>query len=324
MRKSVSRKSPEFLHHCRARLADAPSYRLALPPLAAVVLLGGAGQPAPQRLYQAYSDQEKADLDKISAYLNAIHSLKASFVQIGPEGGMDQGSSISRSRARSALNISPPSPLLIVATGGSVYVKNSRLNTVDHYDLSDTPLGLLLNENVDLKTNKAVLGVAEQNGAIIVQARTSTNRNNSNITLVFSSPGHRAAAMDGEGQSGRQHHRGAAEPADRRRPGSGAVRRAGKGAAARQPRKQADEDASASSATAACWTAWPVHQANDEYVTAMRDGAGALPLLIPSTDAPLDIGADAGGGGWAAVHRRAVQCRASHYGAERAARHRAG
>jgi len=33
----------------------------------------------------------------------------------------------------------------------------------------------------------------------------------------------------------------------------------------------------------------PVHQANDEYVTAIRDGAGALPLLIPSTDASLPI-----------------------------------
>jgi putative glutamine amidotransferase len=35
----------------------------------------------------------------------------------------------------------------------------------------------------------------------------------------------------------------------------------------------------------------PVHQANDEYIIAIRDGAGALPLLIPSTDAPLDIAA---------------------------------
>lgn len=33
----------------------------------------------------------------------------------------------------------------------------------------------------------------------------------------------------------------------------------------------------------------PVHQANDEYVLAVRDGAGALPLLIPSTDAPLPV-----------------------------------
>jgi outer membrane lipoprotein-sorting protein len=76
-----------------------------------------------------------------------------------------------------------------VATAGRVYVKNSRLNTVDHYDLSDTPLGLLLNQDVDLKANKAVMGISEQNGAVIVQARTSTNRNNSNITMVFSSPG---------------------------------------------------------------------------------------------------------------------------------------
>jgi putative glutamine amidotransferase len=31
-----------------------------------------------------------------------------------------------------------------------------------------------------------------------------------------------------------------------------------------------------------------VHQANDEYIAAIRDGAGALPLLIPSTDMALD------------------------------------
>ncbi len=33
----------------------------------------------------------------------------------------------------------------------------------------------------------------------------------------------------------------------------------------------------------------PTHQVNDEYVTAIRDGAGALPLLIPSTDTPLAV-----------------------------------
>ena len=31
-----------------------------------------------------------------------------------------------------------------------------------------------------------------------------------------------------------------------------------------------------------------VHQANDEYVAAVRDGADAIPLLIPSTDTPLN------------------------------------
>jgi putative glutamine amidotransferase len=31
-----------------------------------------------------------------------------------------------------------------------------------------------------------------------------------------------------------------------------------------------------------------VHQANDEYIEAIRDGAGAFPVLIPSTRSPLD------------------------------------
>ncbi len=154
-----------------------------------VVLVGGAGQPAPQRLYRAYSDQEKTDLDKISAYLNAIHSLKAGFVQIGPEGGVDQGDVMIQKPGQIRFAYRPPSPVSIVATGGSVYVKNARLNTVDRYDLSDTPLGLLLNDRVDLKTNKAVMGVSEQNGAIVLRARSSANRNDSNITLVFSMPG---------------------------------------------------------------------------------------------------------------------------------------
>jgi outer membrane lipoprotein-sorting protein len=154
-----------------------------------IVLLGGAGQPVPQRLYQAYSDQQRADLDKISAYLNGFQSLRAGFVQIGPQGGMDQGEVSIQKPGQIRFEYRPPSPVLVVATGGSVYVKNSRLNTRDQYDLSDTPLGLLLNSRVDLKTNKAVIGVSEQNGAIVVRARTSANRNDSNITLVFSTPG---------------------------------------------------------------------------------------------------------------------------------------
>jgi len=162
---------------------------LALAAIAAVTFLGAAGQMAPQRLAPAYSDEQKTLLDKISAYLNGIHSLKARFMQIGPEGGTDQGTLYIQKPGQIRFEYNPPSALLIVATNGRVYVKNSRLNTRDTYDLSDTPLGLLLNQNVDLKANRAVMGVNDQNGMVTVQARTSTNRNNSNITMMFSSPG---------------------------------------------------------------------------------------------------------------------------------------
>jgi outer membrane lipoprotein-sorting protein len=155
----------------------------------AVALLTAAGQPAPPRLYRVYGDAERADLDKVSSYLNAIHTLKSSFVQLDPDGQMEQGTLYIEKPAKVRFTYNPPNPTLVVATGGHVYVKNTSLNTVDRYDLSDTPLGLLLGENVDLKTNKAVIGVERQNGQIIVRARTSTNRNDSNIQLIFSAPG---------------------------------------------------------------------------------------------------------------------------------------
>jgi len=151
-----------------------------------MVLLSGAGQPAILRAI--YTEQQKADLDKVSAYLNSIHSLKADFVQIAPDGGVAQGELDLQKPGQIRFAFRPPSPVLIVATGGEIYVKNSRLNTVDHYDLSDTPLGLLLNQDVDLKNNRSVLGVYEQNGALIVQARSALNKDRSNITLVFALP----------------------------------------------------------------------------------------------------------------------------------------
>lgn len=162
---------------------------LALAAIAAVPLLSGAGQQAPQRMYNAYTDAQKAELDKVSAYLNSIRTLKSGFVQIGPEGGVDQGELYIEKPGRIRFEYRPPNPLLVVATGGAMYVKNSRLNTRDTYDLSDTPLGLLLNENVDLAHNKAVMGVEERDGTLVVRARSSNTRNNSNITLVFSLPG---------------------------------------------------------------------------------------------------------------------------------------
>lgn len=156
--------------------------------IAAALAVGGAGQPAPGRLRPAYSDEQKAELDRVSAALNAIHTLKSGFLQIGPQGQVDQGQIYIEKPGKVRFAYAPPSPLLIVATGGRLYVKNSRLNTIDHYDLSDTPLGLLLNDNVDLKNNPAVIGIDEHDGAITVRARTSPNRNNSNIAMVFDAP----------------------------------------------------------------------------------------------------------------------------------------
>jgi outer membrane lipoprotein-sorting protein len=155
--------------------------------LFSVALFSGAGQAPPARRIEFTAEQQAA-LDKVSAWLNSVHTLKSGFIQLGPDGQLDQGEFLLEKPGKLRFEFNPPNPLLIVATGGKIYVQNSRLNTVDSYDVSDVPLDLLLSDNVNLKANSAITGIDIQDDALVVHARTTTNRQQGNITLVFSYP----------------------------------------------------------------------------------------------------------------------------------------
>jgi outer membrane lipoprotein-sorting protein len=155
--------------------------------LLSVPLLSGAGQPAPQRRLD-FRGEEAQDLDRISAWLNGLTTLTAAFVQTSPEGKTAQGTFYLARPGRLRFEYRPPSPLLIVATGGNIYVRNSRLNTVDRTSISDTPLRLLLADAIDLKNNPAVLAINRMPGALVLHARSSTNRMSENMVITFSAP----------------------------------------------------------------------------------------------------------------------------------------
>ena len=149
--------------------------------------LSGAGQVAP--MFQVhFTDEQKADLDRVSAYLNSMHTLEGSFVQIDPDGGIDQGAFYILKPGRMRFEYEPPSPVLIVSDGSTVAVQNRRLNTLDHYPLWTTPLKLLLSDDVNLKHNSLITGVERQTGALVIQARSEKSRSRGNITLVFAAP----------------------------------------------------------------------------------------------------------------------------------------
>ena len=155
--------------------------------LLSLPLLSGAGQMAPQRRIE-FSGEEAQDLDRISAWLKGLTTLTASFVQTSPEGRTAGGTFYLSRPGRLRFEYQPPSPLLIVATGGNIYVRNSRLNTVDRTSVSDTPLRLLLADDIDLKRNPSVLAINRVPGGLVLHARSSTNRMSENIVITFSAP----------------------------------------------------------------------------------------------------------------------------------------
>lgn len=151
----------------------------------AAVALSGAGKPPPAQ----FTATQKAELDRVSAALNAIHSLKGGFVQIDPDGGIAEGKFYIEKPGRMRFEYNPPAPTLIVSDGTTIAVKNTKLNTVDRYPLVSTPLDLVLSDKLDLKDNGAIISVLHEGDSLIVKAQSTDSRAQGFITLVFADPG---------------------------------------------------------------------------------------------------------------------------------------
>ncbi|MBV8798244.1 MAG: outer-membrane lipoprotein carrier protein LolA [Alphaproteobacteria bacterium] len=130
-----------------------------------------------------------ADLDRISASLNAIHTLKGEFVQQDPNGAVEQGTVYIQKPGKMRFEYKPPSTVLVVSDGIDVAVFNKKLNTADRYPLASTPLNLLLSDHVNLQKSTYVVAIEHQSGAIVVHARSNDRRTTGNITITFSDPG---------------------------------------------------------------------------------------------------------------------------------------
>jgi outer membrane lipoprotein-sorting protein len=132
--------------------------------------------------------QDIADLNKISAYLNTITSMQASFVQVGPNGELDQGTIYARKPGRLRFEYAPPSPYLIVSDGVTIAVANQKLRTVDRYPLIDNPLSLILREGVDLTKDSRITAVERQAGTLRVTATEKSGPVKGQVTLIFAYP----------------------------------------------------------------------------------------------------------------------------------------
>jgi outer membrane lipoprotein-sorting protein len=149
---------------------------------AAFLVTATAGHAAPLKA------QDVTDLNKISAYLNTITSLQASFVQVGPNGELDQGTIYARKPGRLRFEYAPPSPYLIVSDGVTIAVANQKLRTVDRYPLIDNPLSLILREGVDLTKDSRITGVERQAGTLRVTATEKSGPVKGQVTLIFAYP----------------------------------------------------------------------------------------------------------------------------------------
>jgi outer membrane lipoprotein-sorting protein len=134
------------------------------------------------------SDADRADLARVSAYLNSIETLQGNFLQFASDNSQASGIVYLRKPGRLRFEYAPPSPITVIADGYSVAVEDKELETQDSYPLSATPLSILLDDEVDLAEDAEIVSVERGPGELHITAKGSAEDMEGTIELVFASP----------------------------------------------------------------------------------------------------------------------------------------
>ncbi len=156
---------------------------------AALLCLALAASIAPAVAAPAVSQDsatESALIDRIQAYLNGLHTLKAQFIQIAPNGAVTRGTAWLDRPGRMRFQYDPPTPYLLVAGHGLVVFHDSQLDQTSNIPLGRTPLGILLADHIDLTGDGlTVTGVRQLPGEVQITLVRSASPSEGSITLTF-------------------------------------------------------------------------------------------------------------------------------------------
>ncbi len=148
-------------------------------------LLASLLAPTLAHAQAAFSAQDRADIARAETALNAIHTLKARFQQIAPNGSISGGTAWLDRPGRMRFQYDPPAPFLLVAGYGLLVFHDSQLQQTSNIPLGRTPLGLLLQDNLKLSGDVTVTKVTRFPGQFqVTLIRTATPAEGS-ITLIF-------------------------------------------------------------------------------------------------------------------------------------------
>lgn len=132
------------------------------------------------------SEQDRADLARVEAYLNAVDTLRARFLQVSSDGGYSEGNLYIDRPGLMRIDYDPPVPVMVLANGTWLIYVDTKLNQVTHIPLGSTPAGILLRKDAKLSGDVTVTAVARQADALRVTLVHTKEPGEGSLTLVFS------------------------------------------------------------------------------------------------------------------------------------------
>ncbi len=139
--------------------------------------------PAPQ---PALSDAARSDiLNGVKTALSNARTAKGLFTQSNSDGSLMTGDFALRRPGKMRFDYHDPTPILIVSDGTTVAMQDSELETVDRIPLGSTPLGLILDDDLEFSGDVEVLRVSQGEDKVWITLRDATGEVEGELTMIF-------------------------------------------------------------------------------------------------------------------------------------------
>lgn len=141
--------------------------------------------PAPSTSGEISSSDRSAILRAAATSLSDAVTAKGRFTQVGPDGSVTQGDFALRRPGRMRFDYDDPTPILIVSDGSTVAMEDTDLETVDRVPLASTPLGLILDDELNFETEARVTDVRRTDSEVSVAIEDRSGESEGQLTLYF-------------------------------------------------------------------------------------------------------------------------------------------
>ncbi|MEO8723695.1 MAG: outer membrane lipoprotein carrier protein LolA [Sphingobium sp.] len=151
---------------------------------APIVLAGGLMPLLSSPALGVTSAPANTDLARVSAYIRAVSTLKADFVQTDRNGQVLSGKLTLKQPGKIRFQFQQGVPLLIVGDGKALTVIDYEVRQVQRWPIGSSPLSALIDPSRDLSKFSKVIRTGDAN-RLTIEARDPKRPEFGTITLVF-------------------------------------------------------------------------------------------------------------------------------------------
>jgi outer membrane lipoprotein-sorting protein len=128
---------------------------------------------------------DRAALQRVEAYFNAMTTLRARFLQIAQNGAAAEGTAMIWRPNRMRFEYDPPEPTLLIAADGQFFHWDRELRQPTVVAVNSTPLGVLLRNPLSLSGDVTVPVMERVGGLLRVSVFRTAAPGEGRITLIL-------------------------------------------------------------------------------------------------------------------------------------------